>query len=931
MTLLNSQIGQEIFLANDYLSLGLNGSGTLGTKATAPVGHAADVVSGYVRVGLVADTDGFGTGAAQTRDVMLGGTPVETFALGYKFNGTKVVNVNSERDGKKDIAGTAKNLSDHDTNAAGWTGTSSQGMKVEQVMTMTDDAKYIRVDVKITNTTSVAATDLRYFRSIDPDHGSTFNTNNVIVEQGGDGADGALVAAYASKTSTPFFFFSQDDRAVVSTYGFENFDPYAAAAYDTKQAEGYAVSADQSVNINFGLGTLGAGQSTTVTYYMGVTDNLTTTLAAIKAAAGEATPPAPAPEPVNHAPLATDDALSVGAGLKGTGNVLTNDTDADGNSLSAALKTGPANGTLTLNANGTYEYTPKAGFSGSDTFSYTVSDGKLTSTGVVTITVTPPPNAAPVAKADALNVVAGKTGEGNVLANDTDANGDLLTATVKTGPANGTLTLKADGSYVYTPKVGFSGSDTFTYTVTDGKASATGQVTVTVAPPPNTGPVANADTLAVTGGSTGTVNVLTNDSDADGDSLTATLKTGPANGTLTAGANGAFTYTPKAGFSGTDSFTYTLSDGKATSVGTVTLNVSPKPNNGPSAQADSADAEHNTAATGNVLANDTDADGDALHASVVTGPLHGVLSLSDDGLFTYTPNAGFSGVDSFTYAATDGKASSNATVTINVAEAPVVETPPVEAPVEEKPPVIIEEPEAPAPAPTPAVKHDISATTNDVVSGGAGRDHFYVDVDATSGADRIQNFGAEDLLVTSKKLYDSNNDGSIGIQSNKLSIDAPKSKDTVVIEGVSTLRLLGNDADGNFVYANAATMPKGAKLSTTADQTLAADAKDKKAQTFFFDTATGLDFGTDKITLFGNKDTIATTSALKLNADGKVDLAGGRLLLDGSSDAFGTVDITNLKGAALSQLDFEGTVEHGGMTYYVYAMEGSTAFHTVSF
>ncbi len=354
----------------------------------------------------------------------------------------------------------------------------------------------------------------------------------------------------------------------------------------------------------------------------------------------------------------------------------------------------------------------------------------------------------------------------------------------------------------------------------------------------------------------------------------------------------------------------------------MNLNVSPKPNNGPSATADSASIDHNAVAAGNVLANDTDADGDALHASVVTGPLNGVLSLSDDGLFTYTPNAGFSGADTFTYAATDGKASSNATVTINVAEAPVVVPPPAEIPPAETPE---------APAPTPAVKHDISDAANELVSCGDGRDHVYVYVEGTSGADRIQNFGAEDLLVTSHKLYDSNNDGSIGIQGNKLSVDAPKSKDTIVIEGVSTLRLLGNDADGNFVYANAATMPKGAKLSTTADQTLAGDAKDKKAQTFFFDTATGLDFGTDKITLFGNKDTIATTSALKLNADGKVDLTGGRLLLDGSGDGFGTVDITNLKGAAVSQLDFEGTVDHGGLIYFVYAVADSTAFHTVSF
>src|SRR5262249_49927830 len=149
-----------------------------------------------------------------------------------------------------------------------------------------------------------------------------------------------------------------------------------------------------------------------------------------------------------------------------------------------------------------------------------------------------------------------------VLGNDSDPDGDALTAVLANGPANGTLTLNADGSFTYTPNAGFAGSDSFTYRANDGAASsspATVNITVTSAP------TANPDSYSVVHDRVLTVSaagVLANDTPTPaGHTLTAQLATGPAHGTVTLNANGSFSYTPSAGYTGSDSLTYSAVDG----------------------------------------------------------------------------------------------------------------------------------------------------------------------------------------------------------------------------------------------------------------------------------------------------------------------------------------------------------------------------------
>src|SRR6185437_2499679 len=185
--------------------------------------------------------------------------------------------------------------------------------------------------------------------------------------------------------------------------------------------------------------------------------------------------------------------------------------------------------------------------------------------------------------------------------------------------------------------------------------------------PVNDAPVAQSDSFSTTEDKSVGGNVLTNDSDVDGDALSAILVSGPAHGSLTLNADGSFTYTPAADYNGPDSFTYKANDGLADSnVATVSINVGPV-NDAPVAVADSFSTSEDKSVGGNVLTNDSDIDGDALSAILVSGPAHGSLTLNADGSFTYTPSANYNGPDSFTYKANDGQADSNvATVSINV-------------------------------------------------------------------------------------------------------------------------------------------------------------------------------------------------------------------------------------------------------------------------
>ncbi|HEX5617343.1 MAG TPA: Ig-like domain-containing protein, partial [Solirubrobacteraceae bacterium] len=242
-----------------------------------------------------------------------------------------------------------------------------------------------------------------------------------------------------------------------------------------------------------------------------------------------------------------------------------------------------------------------------------------------------------------------------------DPEGGPLTFAVATPPAHGTLSGTAP-SLTYTPAANFTGTDSFTFTVTDADGAVdTGTVSITVAPL-NDPPVA-ADQSLTTPEDTPRALTLTG-SDIDGDALTFTAAA-PSHGTLS-GSGATLVYTPAANFNGTDSFTFVVDDGHGgTDTGTVTITVTAV-NDPPVANDDARTIDENDEVTIAVLANDSDADGDALIAALVSGPAHGTATCSATEC-VYRPVSNFVGTDTFRYRACDPSgACDEATVTITV-------------------------------------------------------------------------------------------------------------------------------------------------------------------------------------------------------------------------------------------------------------------------
>ena len=232
---------------------------------------------------------------------------------------------------------------------------------------------------------------------------------------------------------------------------------------------------------------------------------------------------------VNDAPVAADDSLMATEDTPVTytaAQLLGNDSDVDGDSLTIASVSSGTGGTAELNPDGTVTFTPNADFNGDADFTYTVTDGDLTSnTATVTVDVAAV-NDAPVAADDSLMATEDTPvtyTAAQLLGNDSDVDGDSLTIASVSSGTGGTAELNPDGTVTFTPNADFNGDADFTYTVTDGDlTSNTATVTVDVAAV-NDAPVAADDSLMATEDTPVTytaAQLLGNDSDVDGDSLT---------------------------------------------------------------------------------------------------------------------------------------------------------------------------------------------------------------------------------------------------------------------------------------------------------------------------------------------------------------------------------------------------------------------------
>jgi uncharacterized protein len=294
----------------------------------------------------------------------------------------------------------------------------------------------------------------------------------------------------------------------------------------------------------------------------------------------------------NSAPDAVNDTATTNEDTPGTVDVLANDTDANGDTLTVTTVTQGANGTVVLNGDNTVTYTPNADFNGTDSFTYTVSDGQGgTDSATVDVTVNSV-NDAPSFTSGGNVTVAEDSGAysaawaTNISAGALNESGQMLTfmvsnntnaALFSTAPA-----VASDGTLSFTPAANANGTASLTVTLKDNGGTANGgqdtstsvtfTITVTAV---NDDPTANPDSATVRKNGSVAIFILSNDSDIDGDTLTVTSFTQPTHGTVTYSTkNKNFRYTPTRGFSGTDTFTYTISDGHGgTATATVTITV----------------------------------------------------------------------------------------------------------------------------------------------------------------------------------------------------------------------------------------------------------------------------------------------------------------------------------------------------------------------
>ncbi len=405
----------------------------------------------------------------------------------------------------------------------------------------------------------------------------------------------------------------------------------------------------------------------------------------------------------NDGPTANDDTAMTDEDSSVTINVLANDTDLDGDTLSvtnATLENG-IDGQVVINQDGSITFTPGDAFDTLDDgesqnveITYTISDGQGgfdTATATVTVTGT---NDGPVATDDTATTIEDQSVTLDLTQNDTDLDGDNLTVTQIDGQdiaagetvdvGYGTVTMNEDGTVTFNPDENWNGTETFEYTVSDGTATDTGTATIDVSAV-NDGPVATDDTATTNEDQSVTLDLTANDTDLDGDNLTVTQIDGQdiaagetvdvGYGTVTMNEDGTVTFNPDENWNGTETFEYTVSDGTATDTGTATIDVSAV-NDGPVATDDTATTAEDNAVTLDLTQNDTDLDGDNLTVTQIDGQDiaagetvdvgYGTVTMNEDGTVTFNPDENWNGTETFEYTVSDGTATDTGTATIDV-------------------------------------------------------------------------------------------------------------------------------------------------------------------------------------------------------------------------------------------------------------------------
>ncbi|WP_419238046.1 retention module-containing protein [Photobacterium leiognathi subsp. mandapamensis] len=414
--------------------------------------------------------------------------------------------------------------------------------------------------------------------------------------------------------------------------------------------------------------------------------------------------------PVNDAPVANPDSFTTGEDTSITVDLIKNDHDIDGDKLTVKEINGTPvtpgheqtivvdNGKIVIAHDGGMTFVPRDNYHGDVTVPYTITDCDKTATSTVTIHVTPV-NDAPVANPDSFTTDEDTSITVDLIKNDSDVDGDTLTVkeingTPLTGGEqtvvvdNGKIVIAHDGGMTFVPSDNYHGDVTVPYTITDGDKTAISTVTIHVTPV-NDAPVANPDSFTTDEDTSITVDLIKNDHDVDGDTLTIKEINGTSvtlgheqtivvdNGKIVIAHDGGMTFVPSDNYHGDVTVPYTITDGDKTATSTVTIHVTPV-NDAPVANPDSFTTDEDTSITVDLIKNDHDVDGDTLTIKEINGtpvtPGHeqtivvdnGKIVIAHDGGMTFVPSDNYHGDVTVPYTITDGDKTATSTVTIHV-------------------------------------------------------------------------------------------------------------------------------------------------------------------------------------------------------------------------------------------------------------------------
>ncbi len=625
--------------------------------------------------------------------------------------------------------------------------------------------------------------------------------------------------------------------------------------------------------------------------------------------------------------ILSDETLSPGieAGL------LANDADPEGHSF--ALTTTPVvdveHGTLQIFDDGSFEYVPDAGFTGTDSFVYQITDISGASSNGNALIRVGVDNIGPIAGDDSYVVTQGTTFEiaaaDGVLANDSDPDGDALSAEIVTSAVHGILVLSADGAFSYTPEPSFVGFDTFTYQVSDGSGGIA-DASVTLEVSPNAPPVVTAPVLVhvsqddpVTD-----VDLLANSSDDNSDplSVVSVVTSGDASGIVISGSTATVDPAAYSGLSDgqteTIVVTYQVTDG-ATPADTSATIVVTGANDAPTTAPASVTTPANTPTNVDVSVHVSDPDvGDLLTFSLVTGVANGSLAIGAGGVFSYSPNLGFAGVDSFDYRVTDS-AGDTAVGTINVTVLPE----PLSAGSDLY--TVAEDANLNIPVGTGVLANDIGSGLT--VAGSTTPAHGTAVVNADGSFTYIPSSdynGSDSFQYTLQDSIGQSVTGLVTITVTPVQ-DAPTSVadvGAVSATGTTTFNLLGNDSDADLDLINVVSVESGVTPSVPFAVTSGALVTFETSGSIIYDPngafdalapgATSVDSfsyvvtdgidttsATISITVTGVNDapTVTVPGAQVVNEDASILFTGG--LAIGASDIDGSissVQVTALNG-----------------------------------